>query len=239
MDLEKNIKNAVGQNTDENFMIYFPTILFLIFLFIISLPAIFVFLYFKIITLGFENLGFSPALTLFLLFLMLIGSFFNLPLTKKRIILKKKSYFFNLFNIPFFEIEGIAINFGGGVIPILLSLYFLFSLWKMKFPLEPVILATLLMILLCFCLARVIPKKGICLPVFVPPFFSAVFALLFAPQYPAPTAFIAGVLGTLIGADILHLKEIQKYGGYLSIGGAGVFDGIFLVGIISALLAGK
>jgi len=57
-------------------------------------------------------------------------------------------------------------------------------------------------------------------------------------EFAAPCAFISGVLGTLIGADILNLKKVQKYGGFLSIGGAGVFDGIFLVGIVSALLAG-
>jgi len=36
----------------------------------------------------------------------------------------------------------------------------------------------------------------------------------------------------------LNLRKVQKFGGFLSIGGAGVFDGIFLIGIISALLAG-
>jgi uncharacterized membrane protein len=49
---------------------------------------------------------------------------------------------------------------------------------------------------------------------------------------------VAGTMGVLIGADILNLKKAQKYGGFLSIGGAGVFDGIFLVGIVSALLTG-
>ncbi|GAI02978.1 unnamed protein product, partial [marine sediment metagenome] len=36
-----------------------------------------------------------------------------------------------------------------------------------------------------------------------------------------------------------NLRKIRKTApGLISIGGAGVFDGIFLVGIISALLAG-
>ncbi|HXK31975.1 MAG TPA: DUF1614 domain-containing protein, partial [Candidatus Paceibacterota bacterium] len=58
------------------------------------------------------------------------------------------------------------------------------------------------------------------------------------PGFVAPCAFVSGTLGVLIGADILNLRKIRKYGGFLSIGGAGVFDGIFLIGIISALLAG-
>ena len=94
------------------------------------------------------------------------------------------------------------------------------------------------MIILTKFLARVIPGKGITLPFFIPPIFSAVFALVLAPEFAAPTAFVGGVLGTLIGADILNLRKARKYGGYLSIGGAGVFDGIFLVGIVSTLLAG-
>jgi len=42
----------------------------------------------------------------------------------------------------------------------------------------------------------------------------------------------------LIGADLLHLKDIRKLGTPVaSIGGAGTFDGIFLTGIVAVLLA--
>jgi uncharacterized membrane protein len=42
---------------------------------------------------------------------------------------------------------------------------------------------------------------------------------------------------TVIGADLLHLKEIlAKSSGVLSIGGAGVFDGIALCGLFALLL---
>ena len=48
----------------------------------------------------------------------------------------------------------------------------------------------------------------------------------------------AGVLGPLIGADLLHLREIEKIAtGVASIGGAGTFDGIILSGIMAAYLA--
>ncbi len=51
-------------------------------------------------------------------------------------------------------------------------------------------------------------------------------------------AYISGVMGTIIGADLLHLPELlDGRGTYLSIGGAGVFDGIFLVGIVAAFLS--
>jgi uncharacterized membrane protein len=53
----------------------------------------------------------------------------------------------------------------------------------------------------------------------------------------APIAFAGGVLGTLIGADLLHLPQIERMTpGILSIGGAGVFDGIALCGLFAVLL---
>jgi uncharacterized membrane protein len=56
--------------------------------------------------------------------------------------------------------------------------------------------------------------------------------------YSSYVAYVSGVLGTLIGADLGHLKDISKSGPKIaSIGGAGTFDGIFLSGIIAAILA--
>lgn len=50
-------------------------------------------------------------------------------------------------------------------------------------------------------------------------------------------AYVAGTLGTLIGADLLNLKKIPELGASVaSIGGAGTFDGIFLTGIVAVLL---
>lgn len=218
---------------------FFIPIAFLFFLlFILFLPVLLILVYFQIVTLGFEKLGISPEVTIFLLFLILIGSAINIPLTKKKLVYFARPRFFGLFRAPKVEVQGIAINLGGAILPILLSFYFLFLIWKTGFELKPVLIATLLMIILSKFLSRVVPGLGISLPAFIPPIFSAIFALILTPSFAAPTAFISGVLGTLIGADILNLRRIQKYGGYLSIGGAGVFDGIFLVGIVSALLAG-
>jgi uncharacterized membrane protein len=51
-------------------------------------------------------------------------------------------------------------------------------------------------------------------------------------------AYVSGTLGTLIGTDLLNLGQVLQGGGtFLSIGGAGVFDGIFLVGVIAAFLS--
>jgi len=219
-------------------MVFIPIALLFFLLFILFLPALLALVYFHVVTLGFERLGISSGETLFLLFIILIGSCINIPLSRKKLVYTTRPRFFGLFRTPKVEVHGVAINLGGGIIPILLSLYFLFLLWQQGFELAPVFWAVLLMIILSKLLARVVPGAGISLPFFIPPIFSALFAVFLTPGFAAPTAFIAGVLGTLIGADILNLGKARKYGGYLSIGGAGVFDGIFLVGIVSALLAG-
>jgi len=218
---------------------FFLPVAFLVFVaFILFLPILFLLGYFQIVTLGFEKLGISSGVTIFLLLAILIGSSVNIPLTKKRLIHKEESRFFGLFRTPYIEARGIAINLGGAIIPVLLSLYFLFLTFRAGFPLQPILIATFLMILFSKSLARIIPGRGIALPALIPPIFSALFAFILAPDFAAPCAFIAGVLGTLIGADVLNLNKAQKVGGFVSIGGAGVFDGIFLIGIVSALLAG-
>ncbi|MFQ6049667.1 MAG: DUF1614 domain-containing protein [Candidatus Paceibacterales bacterium] len=151
----------------------------------------------------------------------------------------EKPYFFGLWRVPKIETQYTAINLGGAVIPILLSFYFLFLAFRQGFELSPILIAIILMALISKFFAKVIPGRGIALPGFIPPIFSAIFALMLSPEFAAPCAFIAGVLGTLIGADLLNLRKVQKISpGFISIGGAGVFDGIFLVGVVSALMSG-
>ena len=64
-----------------------------------------------------------------------------------------------------------------------------------------------------------------------------VWAVSFQALVASSVAFAGGILGTLIGADLLHLKEIERMSaGILSIGGAGVFDGIAMCGLFALLL---
>ena len=67
---------------------------------------------------------------------------------------------------------------------------------------------------------------------------SAIAAALLSREDAAPLAYIAGGLGTLIGADLTNLDKVRGLGAPVaSIGGAGTFDGIFLTGILAVLLA--
>ena len=219
-------------------MFFFPVGYLIFVLFILFLPVLFILGYFQVVAFGFEKLGISSEATIFLLLAILIGSAINIPLGKKKLIYKEEQRIFGLWRAPKIEARGLAINLGGAVIPILLSFYFLYLTWLAGFEIKQILIATALMIIVSKFLARVVPGVGISISAFIPPIFSAIFALIFAPSFSAPCAFVAGTMGVLIGGDILNLRKIKKYGGFLSIGGAGVFDGIFLVGIISALLAG-
>ncbi len=219
-------------------MFFFPVAFLIFLLFILSLPILFLLGYFHIITLGFEKLGISPQGTILLLFLILIGSGINIPLTKRKLVYTIEKRFFGLFRTPRLKVQCLAINLGGAVIPIFLSFYFLYSLWLKGINLTPLWISTILMIIICKFLAKIIPDKGISLPALIPSILSAIFSLIFMPEFAAPSAFISGVFGVLIGADFLNLKRVQKLSpGFVSIGGAGVFDGIFLVAIFSVLLS--
>jgi uncharacterized membrane protein len=134
----------------------------------------------------------------------------------------------------------IAVNVGGCVVPTGLALYELLQLAAQGAPaLCEVLVAGIVNIAVCYLLARPVQGVGILLPGLVPAAVAAILALIFAPSAAAaPVAYVAGVAGPLIGADLLHLKEIeQSTVGMASIGGAGTFDGIVLAGIVAAYLA--
>ncbi len=218
-------------------MFLFPIKWSSFFLLLFILPILFLLGFLNIISFSLEKLGLSAETAFLILFLSLMGSAINIPLGRKKVIYTEKHSTL----LPFFrkaqaktKIEGLAINLGGAIIPLALSLYLL-----TKVPIGPVAAATLLMIVISKLLARVVPGRGIKIPVFVPPLFSALFAFIFVPGFVAPAAFIMGTLGVLIGADILNLKRVAELGGeIIVIGGAGVLDGIYLVGIVSVLLTG-
>ncbi len=133
----------------------------------------------------------------------------------------------------------IAVNVGGCLIPVGLALYetvFLLSGgWR---PMVGMGIAVAVNVLVCYRLAQPVPNIGIALPALVPPAVAALSALALVPEQATPVAFVAGVVGPLVGADLLHLRAIPRIAtGTASIGGAGTFDGIVLSGIVAAYLA--
>lgn len=203
-------------------------------LFLLALPFLLAVGFFHVVKAGFVSLGFPPELVLILLALMLAGSLINIPLGRRKVIEVEERSFFGLVSRKRLAEHGLSLNVGGAVIPLAIAGFLL-----TRVPLQETLIATLLMVLISWKLSRVVPGRGVAIPFLLPPLFAALFAFLLVPQQPALAAFVAGTLGVLIGADILRLPKVMRGEvGVMSIGGAGVFDGIFLVGIVSALLAG-
>jgi uncharacterized membrane protein len=68
---------------------------------------------------------------------------------------------------------------------------------------------------------QVVPGIGIQMNVMIAPLTASLSTLLLVGSGGAsPVAFAGGVLGTLVGADLLHLREMERMApGILSIGG--------------------
>lgn len=133
----------------------------------------------------------------------------------------------------------IAVNLGGCLVPTALALYETgFILMEGLRGAAALSVAVLANVLICYGLARPVPGVGIAMPALVPALVAVMCSVALIPELATPVAFVAGVTGPLVGADLLHLRDIEDIAtGAVSIGGAGTFDGIVLSGIVAAYLA--
>lgn len=153
--------------------------------------------------------------------------------------------FGSLINIPLIPIGEavIAINVGGAVIPLFVTLE---MIARGQISRPKALAAIVTVTLVAYMIATPVPGTGITMPFYVAPLTGAVAGLLLARgcHAAAGLAYAGGAMGTLIGADILNLANPAVFSALsgstrtvLSIGGAGIFDGIFITGILAVLLA--
>jgi uncharacterized membrane protein len=178
----------------------------------------------RVLTYAYRKVGVNPRYAFAVMLLSLIGSSYNIP----------------LFTIPPTGVArasgptDVALNVGGALIPILVSLY-LVARTQMY---ARMLVGTAAVAAVVHGLAELVPGVGIAVPMLVPPLVAAGVALVLAFRRAPPVAYVAGSMGTLIGADLLNLPRIARLGApAVSIGGAGTFDGVFLTGILAGLLA--
>ena len=243
-----------------------------------ALPVLLALIYLNLAGRVFTLLGLSPVGALLLVIGSLVGGLINIPITSRRIVVadpalmalpewaRRWAPVFHYYP-PLVAEQVIAINVGGALIPIGFSIYLLTlpgTSWLAA------LIATLVVTVVAKALARPLVGVGVAMPVIIPLAVTALVArlLIIALGLPtesaAPVAYIAGTLGTLIGADLLNLPHILR--GSLapgveegasvveagagsvarlpkdrmyvaSIGGGGVFDGVFFTGVIAPLLA--
>lgn len=188
----------------------------------------------------FESMGVNRRYLLALLLFSLLGSYVNIPIAHLPGGHMRTGEVVDFFGIQYVvpvvvNSPGtvLAVNLGGAVIPFILSIYLMVKNRLYSESLLGVGLVTIVV----HAMARPVQGVGIAVPIFIPPVITAIVALGLRRWNPAPLAYIAGSMGTLIGADLLNLNKVRDLGAPVaSIGGAGKFDGIFLTGVVAVLL---
>lgn len=203
--------------------------------------GLFVLIQLGVLSYAYARLGLSRGAAMLVLLGSLLGSYINIPLFRfpdERVVSGQEIDYFGMrYVVPFVtDWPGtlIAVNVGGALIPAALSLYLLFR----NRIVVPGAVATAVVALAVYLLAQPVKGVGVAVPVLAPPVITAIAALVFSREFAAPVAYVAGSLGTLIGADLFNLDKVAGLGApVLAIGGAGTFDGIFLTGVLAVLLA--
>jgi uncharacterized membrane protein len=206
------------------------------------LVVLFIVVQIGVISYAFEKVGVPPGALFSLFLLSWLGSWINIPVARLRheeplseaTVVRFFGQRYLVPRVPRPRHTVLAVNLGGAVIPCLLSIYLLS---QAQAPVR-VLLATVGVAAVTYWLARPLRGVGIAVPLFIPPLSAALLALLLVPSQAPLTAYVAGTVGTLIGADVLNLHRIGRLGAPVaSIGGAGTFDGVFLTGILAVLLS--
>jgi uncharacterized membrane protein len=222
-------------------MHYFPVtapfvaLLFLVFGVLLALVQL------GVIEYAYSKIGIQPRWIFLFLIASLLGSYVNIPVAEvpaKHLVEQDSVGYYGVqYVVP--DVRElprtiIAVNVGGALIPAVLSIYLML---KNRLMLQSLI-AVAVVTVVVHQLARPVSGVGIALTPIVPPLLAAGVALLLSRKAAPALAYVAGSLGTLIGADLLNLGIVADLQApVLSIGGAGTFDGVFLTGILAVLLA--
>lgn len=235
------------------FEIFLLPIFIVAILLILAVPLIFIYLFLRLSETAFEQVGFDHWHASLAVFGSVIGSFVDFPLHSGPISSYPSWYIFlaNASGMDFatiFHPFYLAVNLGGCIVPLAVSLDLI---RRGRISSKKALLGILVVAMTTYYFAMPIANEGIVLPFWLSPTLAAICGLVLAKGYDkAPTlAYISGSMGTLLGADIFNLitpgvlptLSPLRYHAIrplvLSIGGAGVFDGIFLTGVLAVLLA--
>jgi uncharacterized membrane protein len=228
-------------------------------LFLAALFFLFIFLPVSLVTEAFSKLGLTPVQGILMLMAIMLGRTVNLPVyTSDRLVMvpRQRSVQFTMDETgrhvrieeePGNELKKqvIAVNFGGCIMPLLLSLTFLVSLHVSGRAdgVYPWLGFTTLMVAGgCYAMTKPDILTGLRVPLFMPAVMTFLSVYFFVPEPFRPVAaYVAGTLGTLIGGNLAPLLTPRLRNNIaapqISIGGAGTFGGVFVAGILAVLLA--
>lgn len=202
----------------------------------ISLPILVVYLGYLIVTKAFNDMGFSSFEAIVIVF---VSFLFGYGIVNVGGFAFDNVYLFSYGNWR------VGINTGGAIIPIILSIYLIL---KNKISFKKIGIGIVIVSLVTYLVTTPDPQRGIVsrFPFWLLPVFCASLCSLFLywkqKHMAAPFAYICGTLGVLIGADVFHLisllsMHISKPSSAI-IGGAVVFDMVFITGILAVVVDG-
>jgi uncharacterized membrane protein len=221
-----------------------PFLAFYAIIFFFVLAFFFILLEIHVINYAFVALGLPPEMAFTALLVSLIGSYINIPITRVASGQPHQAEVVRSFGIRYrvptryvTDSTIVAVNVGGAIVPLFISVYLLM---QMPSIVVPALIGVAIVTAIVHRFAIPVPGMGIATPMLIPPIVAAAcgYFLGSSEHHRDAVAFISGVIGTLIGADLLNLGKLRDLGAPVaSIGGAGTFDGIFLTGIVAVLLA--
>jgi uncharacterized membrane protein len=207
---------------------------------------------------GYLLVVFIPILMLYLVYLLIVRAFRDMGFSAwEAIIIVFVSFIFGsgiidgyagipFSDLPLFtyhEFWMVGINVGGAVIPLLVSVYLAV---KNKLRVLWLFLGVIIVAVVTYLVTSADPEKGI-ISVFpywlLPAVIASLLSVAFAwnvKRKAAPLAYVFGTCGVLIGADVFHLFELLETNITSArnavIGGASVFDMVFISGILAVLV---
>jgi uncharacterized membrane protein len=206
------------------------------YLFVVFLPLLVLYIVYLILSRAFHEMGFSSWEAVVIVFVsFLLGSGLVDGIAGIR--------FSNLTLFTYHTYWLVGVNVGGALIPLALSVYLIL---KNKLRVAFVVVGIVLVAVITYLVTYPDPTQGIVaefpywlIPVLGASLLSVVFSRGMVKKA-APFAYTIGTLGVLIGADVLHLFGLLSFPVHAStnavIGGASVFDMVFITGVLAVFL---
>ncbi|MCW8885127.1 MAG: DUF1614 domain-containing protein [Motiliproteus sp.] len=132
----------------------------------------------------------------------------------------------------------IGVNLGGCVVPLFFALYLLHER-----SVDPFYALLLVMVVsgVVYPLSRVEGNRGLVINLFGAVVSASLGGVILGGEDYLVWAYMAAVLGTLIGGDLFHLAQLKQvrraWKEGVFIGGAGLMDAIFLSGLFAMMMA--
>jgi len=184
---------------------------------VIVLLIVAILVYFGLLHRVLDRMRLDDRTALFILFLMILGSFFNLTILRN----------------PAF-----IINIGGALIPIGIAVYLIATADEAKEKTRGVLAAVLSGAAIYGAMKLLNPEEQTM--VIDPTYFFGIIAgvIGYLAGRSRRSAFVGGTMGVIL-ADVAHYVEIsvRRIPGRTWLGGAGVFDSVVIAGLLGVALA--